>query len=262
MSENSSSRWWEFYAVRYAMGTMVGAMVFYFLCSMNPGWSSLLFETVTQPDTHAVTFHLVPMPLDKLRLTLLIAYGLVYCYIASAPILVFHASRFLFGYSVRKKEVVWWTVRYMLLPVAAAVYVSVHWKYRVFGALLGFVWTFILCAQYLLALRTIIKRKELYAFYEKLASRRQEAEGDILDSYRHLREHGNSFFIVFLEIVLGLPLFIVGRLQIEEGLPPLEAFAVYLAILFLWILPSVGVWFIATIFEREFSEASGRRPSL
>jgi hypothetical protein len=45
-------------------------------------------------------------------------------------------------------------------------------------------------------------------------------------------------------------------------LPPLEAFAVYLAILFLWILPSVGVWFIATIFEREFSEASGRRPSL
>ena len=28
-----SFRWWEFYAVRYAMGTIVGAAVFYVLCS-------------------------------------------------------------------------------------------------------------------------------------------------------------------------------------------------------------------------------------
>jgi hypothetical protein len=32
----SSARWWEFYAVRYGMGSVVGAIIFFFLCNTNP----------------------------------------------------------------------------------------------------------------------------------------------------------------------------------------------------------------------------------
>src|SRR5271157_846880 len=68
---DGSVRWWEYYFVRYAMGTIVGGIVCYVLCSSTPILSPLV--------TH---------------LEYLAAFGLVYCYIASAPILVFHAGRF------------------------------------------------------------------------------------------------------------------------------------------------------------------------
>jgi hypothetical protein len=44
------------------------------------------------------------------------------------------------------------------------------------------------------------------------------------DSYRHLREHGNSFFMVSLEIVLGLAFFGAGRYQIHQELSDAGAF--------------------------------------
>src|ERR1700722_11264492 len=121
MAENPSSRWWEFYVVRYAMGTMFGALVFYFLCSTNPGWSALLFGGGGAPPMAGLEgLHLVPIKLDKTQMTLLVTYGLVYCYIASAPILVFHATRFLLDYSVDKGAWLWWLLRYVMFPVTVA----------------------------------------------------------------------------------------------------------------------------------------------
>jgi hypothetical protein len=255
MSENSSSRWWEFYAVRYAMGTVLGALVFYFLCSTNSGWSALLFGGGSPPPTAVPEgLHLVPIKLDKTQMTLLVTYGLVYCYIASAPILVFHATRFLLDYSVQRRAWLWWFLRYLLFPVTVAG--GVLWRTNLFWTALGFIFTFIMWGQYWLGVSALLKRRQLYVFYEKLAKRRQQARGGILDSYRHLREHGNSFFIVSLEIVLGLVFFGVGRYQIKEKLSDDGTFIMYLVILLLWIVPSVGVWLIATSFEREFSEAA------
>jgi len=255
MVENSSSRWWEFYAVRYAMGTVFGAVVFYFLCSANPGWRALLFDNSGVPIADMSIFHLVPIRLDKMQMTLLITYGLVYCYIASAPILVFHATRFLLDYRLEKREWLWWFLRYLLVPVTGAG--GIWWSTnRLLWAILGLIFAFILWGQYWLGANALLKRRQLYAFYEKLSKRREQAHGGILDSYRHLREHGNSFFIVLLEVVLGLVLFGVGRYQIDEKLSDDSTFMLYLGILFLWIVPSVGVWFIATSFEREFSEAA------
>jgi amino acid transporter len=247
-AKSSSTRWWEFYAVRYAMGTGVGAIVFYFLCSANPGWRTLLFDSGPPSAASPNTFVPVALKLDRLQLGLLVTYGLVYCYIASAPILVFHATRFLLQFRSW-----WWLLRYMLVPTMIAI---ITWWSRnsAFWTILGFLFAFIVWAQYWNAFEALFNGSQLYRFYERLANRREQANvGGILDSYRHLREHGNSFFIVSLEIILGFALFAAGFYG-SKGASSENSFLLYLAILFVWIFPSVLVWLIATNFEREFSE--------
>lgn len=86
-----SSRWWEFYAVRYALGTVIGGVIFFFLCSTNPVLQQLIF---------GANVHTLNAPI----LILLGAYGLAFCYFASAPVLVLHTTRFFFVYSLRDQE--------------------------------------------------------------------------------------------------------------------------------------------------------------
>jgi hypothetical protein len=58
-----------------------------------------------------------------------------------------------------------------------------------------------------------------------------------VESYRHLREHGNAFFIVFLELLLGTALF-------YSPFP-------WVALLALWIFPAAGVWLFGTLLENR-----------
>src|ERR1700722_15477878 len=108
MPENPSSRWWEFFVVRYFLGDMFGGLGFFFCGGGAPPMAGL------------EGLHLVPIKLDKTQMTLLVTYGLVYCYIASASILVFHATRFLLDYSVDKGAWLWWLLRYVMFPVTVA----------------------------------------------------------------------------------------------------------------------------------------------
>jgi len=123
-SIEGSFRWWEFYAVRYAMGTVVGAIVFYFLCLATPVLKPLLFEATATPGTVPGATPLPSIKLDSVQLTLLAAYGLVYCYIASAPILVFHAGRFLLTLRAGGRV---WAKRFLLCltpPIVFAIVIS------------------------------------------------------------------------------------------------------------------------------------------
>jgi ABC-type sugar transport system permease subunit len=120
---------------------------------------------------------------------------------------------------------------------------------------------FILCLQGLVICAALRQGDRLWSFYEKLSDHRENAnKGEIVDSYRHLREHGNSFFIVFLEITLGIIL--VGTSAaaglFDTASPPdgLDGRFVYpLLVIITWILPAVFVWLIATQFERKFIDA-------
>jgi len=105
--ENQSpSHWWEFYAVRYGMGSVVGAVIFFFLCNTNPALKPMLFGAEGGK-------------IDGTILTLLAGYGLTYCYIASAPILVFHVGRFLLNITTGSKASFWRVVLLFLPPLAA-----------------------------------------------------------------------------------------------------------------------------------------------
>jgi hypothetical protein len=230
------------------MGTVVGAIALLFLCSQRNEIQSIL------PGTPVTT--ITP---ETPRLLLFAVYGLIYCYIASAPILVFHAGRFLLNPDMSKKRLGQLALAYSILPVLcglAACCASVH--YRIQGKIL-----FSLTASALALLLEleaisvyfcIARNQLLFAFYDRLDKRRAKSEkGEIVDSYRHLREHGNSFFIVLLEISLAVVLFEIQKLVPAGSSVPVTA--PWLALLVVWIMPAVCIWLISTIFERRFSEA-------
>ena len=245
------TRWWEFYAVRYAMGTVVGAVAFSFLCSQRPETQSFLFGTFT---SNAIS-------LETPRLILLGVYGLIYCYIASAPILVFHASRFLLNPDASKKRVSVCSSIYAVFPALCGIvawWAAFHHKipgkplfvFTAFG--LGLLLELEAFGVYL----SVARNRQFFEFYDQLARRRDSAKGEIVDSYRHLREHGNSFFIVFLEIALAVVLFEALKLAPSSVTGNTETVTTtWLAVLVIWIVPAVFVWLISTLFERRFRDA-------
>ncbi len=252
--EGGSSRWWEFYAVRYAMGTVVGAVVFYFVCSANPVLRPLLLGIEVGDKAESVKGASL-----SVKLTFLAIYGLIYCYIASAPILVFHATRFLLDLDVSFGVWLRRCLRYVIAPVVGGIIIyfetgrlapGQRWFYAAMGSMVGF----IVWLQYWAVPLTLCRRKELYAFYDRLARNRKGAVGGITESYRHLREHGNSFFIVWLEILLGVVLFGIGS-HLPANIPNTDAMLLYVCVLLVWIFPAVLVWLIATVFERKFAGA-------
>jgi hypothetical protein len=257
------------------MGTAVGAIIFCFLCLRRFELEPLLFGTfgvtpravckgvsvcaaACADAAAAVQSH--PISLDATRLTLLAVYGLVYCYVASAPILVFHAGRFLISPGIRVRSVFRSNVFWMCASLAV-----VFWTLaRFLGdkgnwfALTAFALTLLLELQVVAICRSVSGSAKLFRFYKRLAAHRKKDGGELVESYRHLREHGNSFFIVFLEISLGVVLFQASKLAPEgrcsEG-PALGLVEVYLVVLVAWILPAVFVWLISTRFERRFADA-------
>lgn len=246
----SSSRWWEFYAVRYGMGSVVGAVIFFFLCNTNPVLKPMLFGAEAGK-------------IDGTLLVLLAGYGLAYCYIASAPILVLHVGRFLLDIGKNSKAP-YWRVGLILLPtlIATVIFfftrsmsgVALYFYSSVFALTFIILWP-----QYIAIGVTLFKSKELLAFYQKLANKRTAAKGGIVDSYKHMREHGNSFSIVVLEIVLAIILFTAGNFEtFSTGVvsPSKEVYVLpYIMIIMGWILPAASVWLVGTLFERQFSDA-------
>ena len=249
-SSASSFRWWEFYAVRYGMGTVVGAVVFFFLCFTNPALKPLLFGADT-------------WKIDGTQLALFGAYGLAFCYIASAPVLVFHAGRFLLqpkldGHSASFRLVVGLCPPLVLASIAADHSGGADLAAKVFYAAAAFVFSLIVWLQLIVVVYSLWKSGDLYDFYVRLDKRRLRAEGSIVESYRHLREHGNSFFIVFLEILLALVLFAAGNYEFVatgKEMPRATYVVPYVIILLVWTFPAVLVWLIGTVIERRFCDS-------
>ncbi|MDE3186031.1 MAG: hypothetical protein KGM96_00735, partial [Acidobacteriota bacterium] len=73
-------------------------------------------------------------------------------------------------------------------------------------------------------------------------------EQDLVDSYRHLREHGNTALIVLLELALSPVLYLV----LEDQSRP-AAQVLFVGVLVLWVFPSVLIHGLAQHLERRFS---------
>jgi hypothetical protein len=104
---------------------------------------------------------------------------------------------------------------------------------------------------------TVRRNRERYEFYETLAGRRAKATDEIMDSYRHLREHANSLFIVVLELLLAFVLFGAGEVTrgVGDAFGANAGLVIHFSLFILWILPSTVVWLIATLFEYRFSQS-------
>ncbi len=181
------------------MGTMVGSVIVYALLKSNADLSQFL---LLPKDNKLEYFHFI----------FLAFYGLTYCYISSAPILVWHASRFSFSFGSTKNILnpVWYMLALTLLSgylVLSFVAPSIVFSQKVSLILLFLI---VIVPQWGLIFLTVIKADDNYKFYKKLSAKRESDKTDIRESYKHLREHGNSFGILFLEIIMGIALALIG----------------------------------------------------
>jgi hypothetical protein len=73
---------------------------------------------------------------------------------------------------------------------------------------------------------------------------------EFMDTYRHLREHGNSAFIFILELGLAALVFSVIAKPNQTGAAEVAAIGILFGI---WAVPSVLVHLLAQHLERRFS---------
>ena len=249
-----NGRWWEYYAVRYLVGSIVGAVAILYLgkysgCQLRkdvqPLFDLLLQESNYFPSAIALA-----------------ALGFAFCYIASSPILVFHTCRAYFDFPKLKER---WKefgkVRQIIAVIIAMTITvgSIIFMHSNYPPLLTTILILLVLIPQiaLLILACNDRFEEIKTFYEKLAKNRakpakskpNKTESDTKEkslqteyttSYRHLREHGNAMGIIVLEVILAYAL---------ANLPSISYAVV---VLVFWILPGVFAWFIGTVLEFNF----------
>jgi hypothetical protein len=269
MQENS--RWWEFYFVRYAIGTLTGALLVNQVPRLSDDLAKIIFFQIDlQKETYAGT-------------PLLLAYGLLFCYIASIPILIWHSARFVIP-KARDFIPSWFRKRVGPKPSTfkkwLAIGLVIVSGLLFFGSYMCFSNSltshsfliklvimsslFVLWMEWGALIWLMANMERAYQSLKSLSTARNnnENKGGIIDSYRHLREHGNSILIVLLELVLGG--FLLGMLHIIDSnnaidkAEKINTYATYVVpVLVLWMLPGAVVWLVATSFEKRFVELEG-----
>lgn len=87
---------------------------------------------------------------------------------------------------------------------------------------------------------------------EKERRERQVWRRELIDTYRHMREHGNSAFIFVLELTLaGLCYLLLAAYRTESASFQLSLLVILFAI---WAVPAVFIHFVGQHLERQFSD--------
>jgi hypothetical protein len=230
----NDNKWWEYYAVRYLVGTIVGAGIVAFL---NQHPSSPFDGTLSSlKEFKDASFKDV---------TLFAAIGFAFCYVASAPILTIHATRENLRFTKISGKPV---STISLLVVSFGVPGLIAWKFL--PAIPTVVIAIIIGIQLYLLLRTSLLRfNDLEQFYVSLSTVRAQAKKtdpnlpvkEYVESYRHIREHGNAFLILVMEAGLGFVLINIPCLTYT------------VPILLAWILQATTAWLIGTILESRLT---------
>ena len=188
-------------------------------------------------------------------LTVWLLLGTLYCYIASYPILVLHAVRV---YLLNKKNISpkLFVLFILLCMICFVLYLKIFFLIPVFVIIFS-------CFQYYFLYR-VVEGERGYAYMKHLAKaknglipnteintkRKAGYIKDITDSYKHLREHGNTALIILLEILLAFLLYVSLRYERENGYMD---FSIVSIILIIWIIPAAGIYFYGHLLERKFS---------
>lgn len=232
-----SNRWWEFYFVRYFIGSVLGALVVMALAFHPESRLSSVIASLFDFSGSDV------LKLKSDHFWVILSFGIAFCYLASAPILVMHALRanidFQGGISTNIKV---WAYRILVLSIALSL--LYFWSGQDLTKLpFALVYAFIVALQLNLVIPAVFNRFRLvFDFYKRLTRNRAKDSADrkqYIESYKHLREHGNAFLILFCELVLGCALFFSSSLS--------EA----LLVVMIWLIPTIPIWFLGTSLESE-----------
>ena len=249
-----NGRWWEYYTVRYLVGSVVGAVAILYLGK----YSGSPFSEHVQPLLALLLLESDYFPIAIALATL----GFAFCYIASSPILVFHTCRAYFRCPKLWKRWKKFSKVRQIIAVIIAITITVGSIIFICSNYLPLLTTILLLLVFipqiaLLIFACIDEFKIIKTFYRDLAKNRakpakskpNKTESDTKEkslqkeyttSYRHLREHGNAMGIIVLEVILASAL---------GNLPSINSAVV---VLVLWILPGVFAWIIGTALEFNF----------
>jgi hypothetical protein len=248
------SRWWDKYYVRYFVGTVYAVPLLLALPKDSPARSLLAAVPGSNWGDAAIVT----------------AAGLAFCYLASAPILLLHALRVRIGRTARPYnglgKVFGLVTLFAGMALAAR---SIFGIYVFAGQQWPLVPYFVVLGLEIAGLAGT-KAEPLRSFYADLARRRkppqadsaaaannpgatapsrasdpvpQETVDDYVESYRHLREHGNALLIIIMENCLALALW-----QAHDA-------ATFFGVVAVWVLPGAFAWFLGTWLERGLAEA-------
>jgi len=257
--ESGRTRWWEYYLPRYLMPSVAGVVIVNWLCSYGgDGLRSLLSLPIDGK------------PLDSASLILLLLYGNLFCYVASYPVLVFHATRVMDS-SDGKWPKYLPIDGYIVTAILIACVFCFHFVSPECRYWPAFVSASIVAAIQFVRLGIVFFPRfkvkghedpvfEAYFYSYVMAHRRTEKpdsetetkewRGEFMETYRHLREHGNSAFIFLLELALAALTYCVIT---KPGQSPTHELGVVGLLFAVWALPSIFVHLLAQQLERRFS---------
>lgn len=230
MGNSNNSRWWETYLVRYITGSVVGAVIVYIILKK-------------------FKIDLIPCfdEIQSTNLVVLALLGFLYCYLASAPITLLHATRGLFGKSGGLKISNRIFIEMMVLTCLVSALLALFtypelWVFSFFSGLI----LFNLYFHSINLLAKVDQQKEWQTWYATLAISRKNGSKEFIESYRHLREHGNAFFIVLMEVALAIPLYMIASIPWQsEAKVALVLFAITI-----WLIPGMICWFLGNLLEQ------------
>ncbi len=246
-------RWWEYYYVRYFVGTVYAIPLMYVLVRQFPqagDWTSNKWTSSA----------------------VLVTAGLAYCYIASAPILVMHAVRTHVVWPLKSSRAVAGcliAVVTILLGTASIMVFAPAWLGGRKETLLAIPAILVLLVQIVGLFRVDLLRpskrlaqgaadQSILTLYQELARARANrrpytATREYVESYKHLREHGNAMGIVLLETVLALALWpAVRKCGCQWDRAAMTGFLLMAA----WVTPAIYAWFVGTWLEAKPGEWS------
>lgn len=268
----TNTRYWENYLVRYFLPTVVGAILVWILLWQIPESYGLPNVLTKRASIDSTFFALIGLA------------GFVYCYLSSSLVLVMHYGRWkgwsddkanlqLFNgrrtpWKLRVKTAANTTVGSLLLAALLSsvfllgsiqlvvtnnlsVLINLDDVYLMEAALFAVAW------QWVIACQVFAQRTEMYTFYKALTNARsQTGYNGFVESYRHLREHGNAFFIVLAEILFFFYLYVGIKLILPETPWKSPALQMTFGALFTvaWILPGVYAWHLGTALELQLAK--------
>lgn len=262
MENTMESKWWEGYLVRYLVGTAIGTAI-----------SLAIAESIIR--NNSATYDLPSLLQSKAADTTVISIALVicgfcYCYMASAPLTVFHATRML---NCQSPLGIRPTRMWLSWMVFGAFYLafSVYASYTNSGMpdsteiFLGWLVTpsIYICWSQLIRISELCLKEtqsdKFKKYYTALSASRSSAcqetmskRSDFRESYTRLREHANSLFIVVCEISLGCA--IVLALSSFETIQ--QKVATLILMICIWISPNILLWGLANDLERSLKDVS------
>jgi hypothetical protein len=261
MEQQGGGRWWENYLVRYLVPTIVGMGCLQWL-SKYSGIDLTLFLTIPRDVQNIKTEQLIAWFL----------FGMLFCYIASYPVLVMHATRMLDfqGPTGRVHGTSLLGSYGLMLVVSLLVLGAAVWQQPVLSiAITTVLSTVHLWRLYVVGTRfhkkeSIEEYSWAYNFYFRLAERRggakkdtvqegtpsPETRAELVESYRHLREHGNSALILIFEMILTG---IFYSIFVRYSNQPDVAFTLLVVVLVIWCVPAASIHLLAQHLERRFS---------